>query len=285
MKMSNTVCNFCNKTYSTKFNLNKHQKICKGKIKTFEQLESENNKKDKELMEKDEQIAFLKSLLISYANNSNKDNRECNNANNSNKDNRESTNTTNIKNFNQIIINNNFSINDIVSYLEPIDYKEISNAIDCYTVKYMDEGYEGFAKFLCNHPCKEKFITTDNNRSVVSYKTVENMLIKDPQAQMLLNKSLKENADKILSRLSERKEQLSSMLDKNIGDLDDDEIEKEQKKIDDINQLRNSIKKITQDEIVINKKAVNVMTKKGIQNYQLIYEKKDIQNCLESSKE
>jgi len=272
MKMSNTVCNFCNKTYSTKFNLNKHQKICKGKIKTFEQLESENNKKDKELMEKDEQIAFLKSLLISYTNNAVKDNRE-------------STNTTNIKNFNQIIINNNFSINDIVSYLEPIDYKEISNAIDCYTVKYMDEGYEGFAKFLCNHPCKEKFITTDNNRSVVSYKTVENMLIKDPQAQMLLNKSLKENADKILSRLSERKEQLSSMLDKNIGDLDDDEIEKEQKKIDDINQLRNSIKKITQDEIVINKKAVSVMTKKGIQNYQLIYEKKDIQNCLESSKE
>lgn len=283
MKMSNTVCNFCNKTYSTKFNLNKHQKICKGKIKTFEQLENENNKKDKELMEKDEQIAFLKSLLISYTSNANKDNRECNNT--INKDNRESTNTTNIKNFNQIIINNNFSINDIVSYLEPIDYKEISNAIDYYTVKYMDEGYEGFAKFLCNHPCKEKFITTDNNRSVVSYKTVENMLIKDPQAQMLLTKSLRENANEILSKLNARKEYLSNMLDKNISELDDDEIEKEQKKIDDINQLRNSIKKITQDDIVINKKAVSVMTKKGLQNYQLIYEKKDIPNCIESNKE
>ena len=276
MKMSKeVVCNFCNKKYSTKFNLNKHQKICKSKIKTFEQLEREHkikcdviDKKDKELLEKDEQIAFLKSVIISYS---------------SNKNNKENSSTTNIKNFNQIIINNNFTINDLISYLEPIDYKEISNAIDSYTIKYMDEGYEGFAKFLCNHPCKEKFVTTDNNRNVVSYKTVENILIKDPQAQMLLTKSLKENANEILLKLNARKEYLTKMLDKNIGDLDDDEIEKEQKKIDEINQLRNSIKKITQDEIVINKKAVSIITKKGLQNYQTIYEKKDAQQCLESS--
>ena len=58
MKMSKeVVCNFCNKTYSTKFNLNKHQKICKSKIKTFEQLEREHkikcdviDKKDNELL-------------------------------------------------------------------------------------------------------------------------------------------------------------------------------------------------------------------------------------------
>ena len=276
MKMSKeVVCNFCNKTYSTKFNLNKHQKICKSKIKTFEQLEREHkikcdviDKKDKELLEKDEQIAFLKSVIISYSSNNN---------------NKENSSTTNIKNFNQIIINNNFTINDLISYLEPIDYKEISNAIDSYTIKYMDEGYEGFAKFLCNHPCKEKFVTTDNNRNVVSYKTVENILIKDPQAQMLLTKSLKENANEILLKLNARKEYLTKMLDKNIGDLDDDEIEKEQKKIDEINQLRNSIKKITQDEIVINKKAVSIITKKGLRNYQTIYEKKDAQQCLESS--
>jgi hypothetical protein len=220
------------------------------------------HKQNEELLKKDEEIEFLKTLLLSFTNNSQKKETNINN----------SKNQINITNINQT-----FSLTDIVSTLEPIDFSEIANSINCFTIKYMDEGHEGFAKFLCNHPCKEKFITTDHNRSVISYKTSENVIIKDPQAQMLLNRSLKENAEELLARLEQRKEYLNEKLDSSLSELDDIEIDKEQKKIDSINSLRNNIKKVLKNEIILNKPAVEVIKKNGLKNYQYIF-----QNSLKS---
>jgi len=274
-EVNDLTCCFCQKIYSTKFNVNKHKKICKKnpennveknvekKIKKRLKKTEKNellHKQSEELLRKDEEIEFLKTLLLSFTNNSQKG----------------ETNINNTKN--QIIVNNNnFSLSDIVSTLEPIDFSEIANSINSFTIKYIDEGNEGFAKFLCNHPCKEKFITTDHNRSVISYKTSENVVIKDPQAQMLLNRSLKENAEELLARLDQRKEYLNEKLDSSLSELDDIEIDKEQKKIDSINSLRNNIKKVLKNEIILNKPAVEVIKKNGLKNYQYIF-----QNSLKS---
>lgn len=254
-QVNNLACCFCQKIYSTKSNVNKHKKMCKKNPENNLEQKKIIEQQSEELLKKDEEIEFLKTLLLSFTNNSQKG----------------ETNINNTKN--QIIVNNNnFSLSDIVSTLEPIDFSEIANSINSFTIKYMDEGNEGFAKFLCNHPCKEKFITTDHNRSVISYKTSENVVIKDPQAQMLLNRSLKENAEELLARLDQRKEYLNEKLDSSLSELDDIEIDKEQKKIDSINSLRNNIKKVLKNEIILNKPAVEVIKKNGLKNYQYIFQ-------------
>lgn len=183
----NYICDFCKKPFSRKDNCVRHTKTCKSKIKLDREKEKEEEirqkdelikKLENEKKEKDEQIEFLKSLLASYSN-------------------KPIINNTTIN-------NNNITIRDMVVKLDPIDYKDVANYIDNFTSKYIDEGLKGFTKFLCEHPYKDKLITTDHSRNTIAYRTKDINFIRDPDGYYLLKRTLKENKEDIIDKAKVR---------------------------------------------------------------------------------
>lgn len=256
------ICDYCKKGFSRNDSCQRHLKICKvkkqlddkkneEKVSELEIKEEEINvlkqkikQKEKELKQKDEFIAFQKNLLENTK-------KEINNSQTNN-----------------ITINTSLSLQELMANIEPINFDDINNSIHKFTDKYIDKGFEGYAKFLCEHPCKKKFVTTDNARSVIAYKTSENIIVKDPDAQKLFNKSLRENADSLLKKINYRKQYLDEKLDKNITELETYEIDKQQRIIDDVSLLKQGIEQTKKNEIISNKKAIKIIKKKGLENVQ-----------------
>jgi hypothetical protein len=198
--MTTPKCEFCNKTFSRNSNYNKHLQICKAKkeqeyIKSNNQVEilkTENTNLKTQIIILTEELNVLKDIIE-------KQNNQSKNQINSN----------NIINKPQIIINNNnnapLSLKDIIANLEPINFEEIKNSFENdYCNKYIDNGIEGLATFICEIPCQNKIITTDYARKLVSYKTSPQQIVVDPNASMLLNTAIKQNADTIIDKAEDR---------------------------------------------------------------------------------
>ena len=229
------ICDFCNKSFSRKDSCNRHQKLCKDK-----DMKKKLKEKDNELLKKDEEINFLKTLLIA-----NKSQTTIINNNYTN---------------NGTIINNTISIRDMVDKLDPIDFKDIRNHMDKFSGCYIDEGVKGFAKFLCEVPCKDKFITTDFARSTIAYKTKDIKFIRDPEASYLMNTSVKENKEEIIDKATAR----ASYINKRIREAEDDEEREEYiVKKDDIHSLKDSAENINTVKI-IDKDASNIFKISGL---------------------
>ena len=203
------ICKFCNKSFSRKDSFNRHEKTCKSKmlfkieekdglikkmenelIEKNEEIEKKNKeieKKNEEIIDKDEQIEFLKSLLVSNKTNN-------------------------------ITITNNINIKQIVSKLEPIDFKDMSKYMDKFTSKYIDESLIGIAKFICEHPYKGKFVTTDHSRNTIAYRTKDINFIRDPDAFYLLKKTLEENKEDIIDKAKVRLCTINKKIKEDEGD-------------------------------------------------------------------
>lgn len=214
--MNTSSCEFCNKTFTRKNYHQKHLLICKEK-KNIQLLQSndknqllikenETLKKENETLKKE--LELLKSIIE-------KQNKQCKNQVNNN----------NIINKPQIIINNNnnapLSMKDILANLEPINFDEIKNSFENdFSNKYIDKGIEGLASFICEVPCQNKIITTDYARKLVSYKTSPQQIVVDPNASILLNTAIKQNADTIIDKAEDRhqywKEQVREARDEDI---------------------------------------------------------------------
>ena len=211
------ICKFCNKSFTRKDSFNRHEKTCKSKMlfkieekdglikkmeneliekneeieKKNEEIEKKNEeieKKNEEIIDKNDQIEFLKSLLVS--------------------------NKTN----NITINNNNINIKQIVSKLEPIDFKDMSKYMDKFTSRYIDESLIGIAKFVCEHPYKGKFITTDHSRNTIAYRTKDINFIRDPDAFYLLKKTLEENKEDIVDKAKVRLCTINKKIKEDEGD-------------------------------------------------------------------
>lgn len=210
------ICKFCSKSFSRKDSFNRHDKTCKSKMvfkieekdgliknmenelieknkeieKKNEQIRKKNEeieKKNEEIIDKDEQIEFLKSLLVSNKTNN-------------------------------ITITNNINIKQIVSKLEPIDFKDMSKYMDKFTSRYIDQSLIGIAKFICEHPYKGKFITTDHSRNTIAYRTKDINFIRDPDAFYLLKKTLEENKEDIIDKAKVRLCTINKKIKEDEGD-------------------------------------------------------------------
>jgi hypothetical protein len=265
MNLDNT-CSFCNKTFSTKSNCTKHQKICKLKnnieVESMESLKDELKKKEEEikkkedqLKQKDEHIEFLKSIIETYAN---KPTITYNNSNNNN-----SINTT---------TNNNLTIKQIVSNLDPIDFQDIKEYMDSYNNNYIDEGAKGFAKFLCDYPFKDKFVTSDFSRNTIAYKTRDVDFIRDPDSSYIINRSIKENKDEIIEKSENRLDSINKKIKTfSEGNEFDDYIVKKS----DIKKHINIAENISTEKLS-DKEVSNVFRNKGID----IRQKNTESNCI-----
>lgn len=267
---SSLSCEFCNKIFSTNGNCKKHKNICKYKkthdINNIEnktltdiikEKDNEIKKKEEQLLRKDQEIILLKSMLETYTN---KPNIVYNNSNNT--------------------VNNNLTIKKMVSKLDPINFEEVKEYMGNYSNNYKDEGSPGFAKFLCEHPFKDKFITSDGSRNTIAYKTKEHSFIRDKDPSYLLNKSIKENSNEIIENAYNRLDIINSKIK---NSADDDERDKYISKKSSISKLINIAENITDDSsnITIDKESSNVFRNSGINTYKKIFEESDQKNSIE----
>jgi hypothetical protein len=248
------VCEFCNKSFSTKGNCKAHKETCKiKKNKDLEEAVSLKDiikEKDQELRQKEEQINFLKLMLDKYA-----DKPTVINYNNSNN--------------NNTVNNNNLTIKQMVSKLDPIDFQDVKEHMEKYSNNYKDQGTKGFAKFLCDYPFKDKFFTSDFSRNTIVYKTKKQNFIRDPDSSYLINRSINDNKSDILQKAIDRLNFINTKLKKSEDDNEFDEYVIKKSKL---KKLICIIEDISSSKIIEDKDVSNVFRNNGINTYQQILE-------------
>jgi hypothetical protein len=266
-------CSYCNKNFSTKGNCTKHMKKCKAKElhqtienkdKVIESLEAKNKiiELEKIIDNKDEQIEFLKSIIETYAKTPNIQYSYSNNSNN----------------YKPVNTVNNFSPKEIVSKLDPVDFDDIKNFMHLFSKDYVDQGIKGFANFLCEHPCKEKIITTDHARKTIAYRTKNIDFIRDFEATYLINRALKENCNEIIDKTNKRKKFYKEKLE-----IDEDSIfsEGERQTISTIKELKQASEQAQNGTNINDKDIVNIISNYGSENINKIINNLESANAIE----
>ena len=268
MLKTNRICQFCNKQFSRSDVCTRHTKTCKikpikeelinqsqvqleEKSKALEKIEKVLEEKDREIQSKDEQITFLKGIIEYQLSKPNVNNYKTI-INSTQKNTNKNSNNINIK---------NVHIKQVLEKMETVDYNEVTNHLHLFTEKYIDQGPKGYANFLCQHPYKEKFITTDNARNILSYKIKNKEVIRDPDGELLINNSLKKNADVIIEKLKDRKNYWKEQIDDDV----DDEPPEEIKSISNLIHITNGVKN---EKIIKSPDMINIMKKNGFKTIQ-----------------
>jgi len=210
------VCQYCNKGYKTIYTLNYHMKNCNSKniCGTCNSIKKNDCTicRDKHINELLHKITVLETEKIALETSRN--------------DLREQYNILLEKIskptvvYNNNTTNNKITLKQIVSRLEPISY-DLTNSLEHLTSKYLDDGIKGFAKFLIDHVCNNKIITSDHSRNTIAYRTDYENFIRDPECISLINNTLKKNSDEIISRVEERKKHFRDLMEKNTDDFEE----------------------------------------------------------------
>jgi len=254
----NLICEFCKKKFSTKGNCKVHKTACKVK-KLKDEKDQQNLKgllieKEKELEAKNEQIELLKTIIHAYVQKS----------------------STTINNNYRPVTNtiNNFNNRDMVSNLEPIDFDEIKSSMHLFTEKYIDKGMEGFASFLCNHPCKEKIITTDYSRSIIAYRLKDKDYVRDPEASFLINTVIKDNSEVLYEKTTDRKNYYEEQVNEDELNIFDEE----NQKLKMIKKMRKKVKDVSNGQKIKDKKMIGVLKDHGSVNMIKVIDDEDKSN-------
>jgi hypothetical protein len=189
------TCNFCNKCFSSLSNLIRHKKTCKIKKdydnetqKNKELLEEKDREKKREkerekdriIEQKDEEIAFLKTLLEVCVKKPIIQNTQ-----------------NNIQ---------NISTNHLIVQLEPINFGEIKDNLHNFDNYKQRCGLEGFAEFLCQDIFNGKILLTDHSRDIFRYNTIQKKDVRDPKGTFLLNESIRQVPNELLTKFETTKE-------------------------------------------------------------------------------
>lgn len=262
-----SVCKFCNKDFHNNFNLKRHQKSCKEILKH----ENEVLKKSLEELkiEKNQIIQTLQEEITQLKNENIRCKFEIESAIRTAEERKTNYETLLDKfdrpvNNNNIITYNKTNIRQIVSKLEPICFDKIKESMSLLSNDYIDDGIKGFAKFLCDHSLNNKFITTDNSRSIIAYRTDFYDFIRDPECLTLINKTLKENHEEVIKKSIDRMEYYRKLMD----EYDEEYVDCSDKamKVYELKKFAEASIKEKPDE---NIKAIsNILCKHGLETYQ-----------------
>ena len=254
--MSLNSCDFCKKSFSRKSNCQTHLLTCKVKrekdhldlCNEVQILKTENNKLHSEVISLRKELELYKNIIDSKQTDKN-NSHVINNAQQ------------------QINIFNTTpptSLKDLVNNLEPINFDEIKTSFENdFTHKYIDKGMEGFASFLCDVPCKNKIITTDFSRKIVSYKTSPQQVVLDPYASILLNTTLKQNAQTIFEKTEERRLYWDEIIKKT---EDDDDCQDERRKRSQASRIFKNAAHAQNNLPLKAKEAMDFILMKGVEN-------------------
>ena len=258
--MSKYKCEFCNKEFSTKTNLNYHKsntKYClekQGKTPGFqcesckkivvsdnmlqkhylkciyyirshyEKIISEKDKHIKELEGKLENIA-LKAVSRPTVINSNTDNR----------------------------------IQQTINNLIPITDDHLKEQAQFLTLDHIKQGALGYANFACDYALKDRITCVDVSRRKVKYKNQDGLVITDPEMSVLSKKLFSSIQEKNTELTRQYKKELrelilqkfmesgDDMTDEQTSDLDR-AIEQINKHMENVSNLDSEVNKIAEGE-------------------------------------
>lgn len=281
--MKDFTCSYCNKEYHNQYNLRRHQQSCRIKHKQDSDLLIQ--KFSETIRQKDLIIEGLKNIIEQIK--EEKDNeinilkKEVERLKTENVIGQLKTENTILKqtvqdrqnNYdklldkfdrpNTVTINKN-TVKQIVSKLEPICFDKIKESMSLLSNDYIDDGIKGFAKFLCDHSLNNKFITTDNSRSIIAYRTDFYDFIRDPECLTLINKTLKENNEEVIKKSLDRMEHYRQLMDKDEEEYVD--CSDKAMKVYELKKFAEASIKENPDE---NIKAIsNILCKHGLETYQ-----------------
>lgn len=209
-------CSRCEKSYSSKSNLNKHLIICSANLnkERMRLLELENERLKTLLEERDKQILDLKSQLIKKEENQ-----------------QHITLAAISKPATQV---KNTIKNCVIQNLPLLLESDMRNQIQYLTVDHVKAGAEGYAKYALEYPLKDKITCTDVSRRKLAWKDCDGNIIYDDEGSKL--------AEKFFRILNERSLKIFREIIIDLGDRCDAAYKREdQTEVDAIVQLTDKI--------------------------------------------
>lgn len=154
-------CDYCNRQYTQKKNLNHHLLSCvEKKIAEKDKIIAEKDKIFAEMVaEKDARIKELQDHLVDI-----------------------------IKTRPPTTVNNNQRINTIINNLQPITDEHLVEQSQYLTIDHIKEGVDGYVKYALEYPFKDRIVCVDYSRKKIKYKDQDNNIIEDPEMIKLSRK-------------------------------------------------------------------------------------------------
>ena len=237
-------CEFCGKTFSTKYNLSVHQKQTKYCLKIQKELARQIyycQFCDSELESQEEQdchhcyrkTLYLESQLEIFKARV----QDLEERNNQLREDlvtlyERPTNSTTINN-NKVTnrvsnVNNDHRVNAIINNFEPITMQHLEEQAQFLTIDHIKKGPQGYAQFILDNPLKDRAICVDFARRKIKYKGADGEVVCDPEMTGLL-KSLftaieGRNSELVDSCMGELRHKLAVVSNGGGDELNEDEL-------------------------------------------------------------
>jgi hypothetical protein len=181
-------CDFCNKEYLRKDNLNIHLLTCKTKIKN-----EIKNKEEEYIKNKENEIKYeyIEKLNKEYLNTINEQKIRINDLENQ------------IKILSLEFKTNVININSVINNLTPLTDSHIKENASLLQIKDIVKGAESLAIFARDHSFKDKVICTDVSRRNFIFKDENNNIIKDPKGVKITKKFIENNKPELINLLTQ----------------------------------------------------------------------------------
>ena len=202
---SKNKCQFCDRDFSSKYCLSKHQKsasYCVALQKEHERKDKdtiiaekalEGNKLQEEIVrlrilleQKDEVIKKLEARLAKH---------EETIADIARQPTTKIENTTNI-------LQPTTKIENTMNILSPITAEHLRDQAQFLQMEHIQEGMDGYARYALDYPLKNRVVCTDFSRRKIQYKNGEGKVVSDPDMKKLsheLFKAIRERNDELFT--------------------------------------------------------------------------------------
>jgi hypothetical protein len=231
MKME---CKFCKNTFSTKQNLNNHQRTAKYCLR-IQGKEPQYKNECKKCGKKFRQKIDLKRHMLSCKSNSKKkiledkkiieelkirvntletENKMLKNQLSAYREDFNKLSITAVKRPTNTTSNKTIQINNYIKQMEPLRIDRIKENVPMLTLDHHVKGPEGYAEYALEFPFKDRIVCVDVSRNKIKYKNEEGDIIEDPGFRKMMMKlcdALKdrsyklcqEHYEKLLDKFSE----------------------------------------------------------------------------------
>jgi hypothetical protein len=190
-------CNVCNKSFNRKFNLTRHEEKCVS-VESFQELQTN--------------MAVIKNDKDIYRNQIVDKDNQIQELKNQIKDLQKQMENIALRAVSRPTTSNKTQINNYIQNMRPVTDELLMDNVQHLTIDHIKKGAEGYAEYALEYPLKDSMLCSDYARRKVKFKDKDGNLITDPEMSVLARKffsSIKEkNKELICKSANELKEKL-----------------------------------------------------------------------------
>lgn len=187
-------CNMCDKKFTTKIKLARHQIKCSVNPVSMEMQNLKYKKENVQLKLENSKIKSQNTFLLKQLENLQKryDKLSLTAVK------RPTTSNT-----------NKIEINNYIQKMQPLTVQHIKDSVPNLTLEHHVKGAEGYAEYAMEFPFKDKIVCVDTSRNKIKYKNEEGNVIEDVGFRKMMMKLCNEIKDRSLELSQEHYEKLS----------------------------------------------------------------------------